>query len=422
MLAAPDPEAHQVNPPLPRGHERDWTAYAALSLVWLTTRVIAVVSVDLTPWMLNDLVIYEGWLTPLGQGAFPAGDPTWQYPPGIAPFFLGTGALAIDYRWAFTLGILLVDALVMAVLLLARSRRSGSSWLGPWLWALAGLVVGSIMVVRFDVVPTLFAVLAILVVARPMRTGIAAALGFTVKVWPGLMLFIVPRRHLPHAIASFAVTVVLVLGAFALLTDGSLGFLANQQARGLQVESVGAMPYLVSTLLGGDVEFGLKYGSIQVLADDAATVGLVLTLIGLALFALIAWWRLSGRLEDVPPGDVAQAVMLVSVATSRVYSPQFNVWLVGITAVMLLDPRTRLRRAAGIVVVVSLLTQLVYPWSATQLVNSDPLTIVVQALRVAGIVVATVMALLAIRGRSHAQLVRSRGVPVDGGRSPRFRP
>jgi Glycosyltransferase family 87 len=402
MLAAPDPEAHQVNPPLLRASGAAWPAYAALALVWLSTRVIAVVSVDLTPWMLNDLAIYERWLGPLGQGTFPGGDPTWQYPPGIAPFFVATGTAPIDYRWAFTLGILLVDALVMALLLVAHRRRPGSSWLGPWLWALAGVVVGSIMVVRFDVVPTLFAVLAILLVARPVRTGIAAGLGLTVKVWPALMLFVVPRRHLPGAVASFAVTVALVLGAFALLTDGSMGFLANQQARGLQVESVGALPYEVFTLLGGDVDFGLKYGSIQVLMDGAETVGLVLTVVGLALLALIGWWRLAGRLEDVPPGDVALAVMLVSVATSRVYSPQFNVWLVGVTAVMLLDPRSRQRPAAVIVVVVSVLTQVVYPWSATQLVTGDPVTVVVQGLRVAGLLAATAMALLAMRGRSRA--------------------
>lgn len=399
MLAAPDPEAHHVKPPPAHAQEPAWAAYAALALAWLTTRVIAVVSVDLTPWMLNDLTIYEGWLAPLRQGTFPADDPTWQYPPGIAAFFLGTGAMAIDYRWAFTLAILAVDGLVMAALLLAHRRRPGSSWLGPWLWALAGVIVGSIMVVRFDVVPTLFAVIAILVVARPLRAGAAAALGFTVKVWPALMLFVVPRRQLPKAVGSFAVTLVLVLGAFALLTDGSLSFLANQQARGLQVESVGALPYEVLTLLGGEVEFGLKYGSIQVLMGGAETVGLVLTLIGLALFALIAWWRLSGRLEAVPPGDVALAVMLVSVATSRVYSPQFNVWLIGITAVMLLDPRSRQHRAAALVIVASLLTQVVYPWSATQLVTGDPLTIVVQGLRVSAVVVAMVLALLALRRR-----------------------
>ncbi len=397
MLTAPDPEAHQVKPPLTHPHDAGWPAYAALALAWLTTRVIAVVSVDLTPWMLNDLTIYEDWLAPLRDGTFPAADPTWQYPPGIAPFFLGTGALAVEYRWAFTLGILLMDALVMGAILVAHHRRPGSSWLGPWLWALAGVVVGSILVVRFDVVPTLFAVIAILVVARPLRTGAAAALGFTVKVWPALMLFVVPRRHLTRAVPAFVVTVAIVLGAFALLTDGSLSFLANQSARGLQVESVGALPYEVFTLLGGEVEFGLKYGSIQVLMDGAETVGLVLTAIGLALFALIAWWRLSGRLEDVPPGDVALTVMLVSVATSRVYSPQFNVWLIGITAVMLLDPRSRQRRAAALVVVASVLTQVVYPWSATQLVTGDPLTVIVQGLRVVGILVAMVLALLAIR-------------------------
>jgi hypothetical protein len=348
-----------VNPPDPRADRPGWPASAALAVVWLTTRVIAVVSVDLTPWMLNDLEIYEGWLPVLGAGSFPSDDPTWQYPPGIGPFFLATGVPAIDYRWAFTLGILLVDAALMALLLWARHRRPASSWLGPWLWAMAGVVVGSIMVVRFDVVPTLFAVVAILVVAHPARTGVAAALGLTVKVWPALMLFVVPRRGLPKAVIAFAVTVIVVLGGFALLTDGSLSFLANQQARGLQVESVGALPYEVFSVVGGDVAFGLQYGSIQVLMAGAEAVGLALTVIGLALFALLAWWRLSGRLDDVPPGDVALAVMLVSVATSRVYSPQFNVWLVGVTAVMLLDPATRQRKAALLVVIVSVLTQVV---------------------------------------------------------------
>ena len=76
-----------------------------------------------------------------------------------------------------------------------------------------------------------------------------------------------------------------------------------------------------------------------------------------------------------------------------------TVWLVGVTAAMLLDPATRQRRAALLVVIVSVLTQVVYPWSATQLVTGDAVTVVVQGLRVAGILVATVLALAAIRPR-----------------------
>ena len=188
--------------------------------------------------------------------------------------------------------------------------------------------------------------------------------------------------------------------AFALLFDDSLSFLANQQARGLQVESVGALPYEVASLLGAEVAFGLKYGSIQVLMGGAEAVGLALTVVGLALLALLAWRRLTGRLEHVAPGDMAVTVMLVSVATSRVYSPQFNVWLVGLAAVALLDPRSRLRVVVALIVVVSLLTQVVYPWSATQLVTAEPGAIIAQGLRIAALLAALVLALRAVLSRA----------------------
>jgi hypothetical protein len=378
-----------------------WAAYAAVAITWLATRAYGVMSVDLTPWMLNDLDIYRGWLAPLRAGGFPVGDPAWQYPPGIAPLFLVAGALGIDFRWAFTLVILAVDGAVMAVLLWAHARSAAGSLRGPWLWALAGLLVGSIMFVRFDVVPTLFAVLAILLAARPALSGVASALGLTVKVWPALMLFVLPRRGLGRGLVAFAVTTAVVLGGYALLFRDSMSFVGNQQARGLQVESIGALPYEVHTLLGGTVAFGLKYGSIQVLMSGTEAVGAALSIAGLVLMGLVAWWRLSGRLDAVPPGDVALAVMLASVATSRVYSPQYNVWLVGIAAAALLDPATRQRAAVGLVIAISLVTQIVYPWSATQLVTGEVTGIGAQAVRVVLLITAVVLGLRAI-GRREA--------------------
>jgi hypothetical protein len=260
------------------------------------------------------------------------------------------------------------------------------------------------MVVRFDVVPTLFAVVAVLLAARPLLSGASVGLGLVTKAWPGLMLLVLPRRSLPRGALAMALTAVVVMAAFALLTEGSLSFLANQQARGLQVESVGALPYVLSTLAGSGVEFGLQYGSIQVMAPGTEAVGLAVTLVGLALITLLAGWRLAGRLEHVSPGDVALTVMLVSVATSRVYSPQFNVWLIGLAAVALLDRNTRLRAPVVIVVAVSLLTQIVYPWSATQLVTADPVTVVVQAARIVGLLAAAGLALIRVlRGPEDVQ-------------------
>jgi len=369
-----------------------WLSYLAIGVAWLATRLFAVASVDLTPWMLHDLEVYQSWLAPLGDFTFPAADPTWQYPPGAALVFLAAGHWPIDFRWSFTLVILAIDAAVMVTLMVAHARQRPSSWRGVWLWALAGVIVGPIMMVRFDVAPTLFAVLAIVTVARPAWSGASAAVGAAVKVWPALMLLALPRPSLKRGIPAFALTLLVIVLGFALLFHDSLSFLANQRDRGLQVESTGALPYLVFSLFGGHVETGLTFGSIQVLMNGAELVGTVVTLIGIALFALIAWWRLRGRLEHVPPGDVALAVMLVSVTTSRVYSPQFNTWLVGVAAAAMLSTRTRQRGVAGIVIAVSIVTQVVYPWSATQLVTAEASGILAQVVRITLLVVATALA------------------------------
>jgi len=378
-----------------------WPRTIALAAVWLATRAIALVSVDMTPWMLHDLEVYTGWIPGLRDTQFPVGDVTWQYPPGAALVFLTASAIPIDFRWAFTLVILALDAALMATLLIAMARQRGTSSRGPWLWALAGVVVGPIMLTRFDVAPTLFAVVAVVLVGRPKVSGAASAVGAMVKVWPALMLLSLPRKGLRSGLVSFVIVAVALALAFVVVFDDSLSFLANQRDRGLQVESTGALPYLLFSLVGGHVESGLTYGSIQVLMRGAETVGTVVTVLGFLLIAAIAWWRLRGRLEDVPAGDIALTVMLVSVATSRVYSPQFNTWLIGLAAAALLTASTRLTSVGLIVITVSLLTQIVYPWSATQLVNGGTFVIIVQSLRIVLLLIATVLAIVTIAPRTN---------------------
>ncbi len=387
---------------------RDLGAYALVVAAWLVTRTFAVVSVDLTPWNLNDLRVYQSWLPWLHLGHFPSADPMWQYPPGAAALFVASDAIAPTFRWGFTGVMLVLDAALMAALIVSHARRPDASWRGLWLWSAAGVVVGSILLARFDVAPTLFAVLAVLLAVRPARpvlSGAAAAVGLLVKVWPVLMLLTVPRKALSRAVASAVVVVVVGLSVAALTTTGSLSFLHNQEARGLQLESVGALPYVLGRFLAGEhLPTALQYGSVQVLLPGTETVGLIVTGIGLLVIAVVAWLRLRGRLEDVPPGDLGLALMLVAVATSRVYSPQFNTWLVGLAAAALLARGSRMLGPALLVVVVSLVTQVVYPWRMSQLIESDPLSTWLQAGRICVLLVATFWALYAVRPRRDLQL------------------
>jgi uncharacterized membrane protein YphA (DoxX/SURF4 family) len=137
--------------------------------------------------------------------------------------------------------------------------------------------------------------------------------------------------------------------------------------------------------------------------NGAELVGTIVSVTGFVVLGLMAWWRWRGRLDEVPAGDVALTAILVSVATSRVYSPQFNTWLIGIAAAAMLASGSRLRRVAVILIAVSLVTQIVYPWSATQLVTGEPLIVGVQSVRIILLLSATVLSLVAISRRTAGQ-------------------
>jgi hypothetical protein len=372
------------------------TPYGRLVGAWIVTRLIALASIALTPRLLDDIDIYRGWLPYFHWEHFPLTDPKWQYPPGASVFLGAPAALPINYSVAFAAMCVILDAAIMAMLLLARSRREGQSDAGPRLWSVAALVVGPIMFTRFDIVPALFAVAFVLLVARPALAGVSAALGFLVKIWPALLLLALPRAATRRGVTAFVVATVASMALLALRFDGTLSFLGNQRARGLQVESTGALPYEIYKLFGGNVDFGLQYGAYQVLMSGAELVGTAISILGLVLMGLIAWWRLSGRLESVLPGDVAVAVILVSVASSRVYSPQYNTWIIALLAVALLASRSRMRPVGVVLVGVSVLTQFVYPWFPYDLTDGNWPIVAVQCLRIGGLLAATWLALRAI--------------------------
>ena len=88
----------------------------------------------------------------------------------------------------------------------------------------------------------------------------------------------------------------------------------------------------------------------------------IVPLITLVLLAVVAIQRLRGALQDVSGADVALAAVLFSVATSRVFSGQYFIWLLGLAAVGLGDPRSRMRRTTALLVAAAAATQVVYPW------------------------------------------------------------
>lgn len=230
---------------------------------------------------------------------------------------------------------------------------------GAGFW-LAGIpLLGPVVFGHFDIAATLLAVAALYLADSPWGLGAFAGLGAVVKVWPLAVLVGARPGQASKAVIAAAATAGVIVGSYLTFTHGSLSFLANQDSRGIEIESIAAQPFLVLRLLGlwhGDIAY--QYGSFQLAGPGVgitATVMLVCTVLALIF---LAWWRwhMSWRPEAV--GDAALAATLLLVTTSRVISVQYMIWLIGIAACALVFPRTSQRPVALLLMIAAGLTLL----------------------------------------------------------------
>jgi hypothetical protein len=291
----------------------------------------------------QDVFTYQRWSQLIWSGGFPSTDANYQYPPGAALVFAVFGSDASSYFRRFTLGALLADLCVMVLLVVFAARATSGTWRGPWTWVLGGLLVGPIMLLRFDIFSTLLAVAAVLAATSPTWLGVFAGLGAVVKVWPGLALLAVPRQRLLRATITSAVTAVGVVLVLAILMPGSLDFIRNVGGRGLQIEAVAAWPFFAWHVLRPESwQLAYEYGGVDVGSAVAPTVATLSVLAGGALLVALVISRIRGRLEVVPGADVVLTAVLVFITFNKVNSPQFGVWLVGMAAVAMADRRSRM--------------------------------------------------------------------------------
>jgi len=370
-VSAPEPRRTW---PTPRAHGALVTAVAAWALgsVWLFRAVEW--GYGFRPDVTYDVVRYHGWSDTIAHGSFPVGDQTWQYPPGAGVVMLLPRLLMsqVGYRVAFELEMVLADAAVMLVLVLA-ARRSGAV-AGVWVWALAGPLLGPFLLHRFDLVPTALAVAGLAAARRrPAVAGVLLAAGGLVKVWPAALALAAAgtvRRLL--SVAAGAITLA-VAAVVALLGTGTLGssldFLHQQRARGLEIEAVAATPWEVWHALshGRSAPPVLQYGAFQV---SAPGVGAAVTACTVASVLVAVAVVVTGLRHRPPDGSdaaaLALAVVLCLMVVSRVLSAQYLIWPSGLCALALVQPaerrdRRRLLAVALLLLTAAGLTQLLYP-------------------------------------------------------------
>jgi Glycosyltransferase family 87 len=357
----------------------------SLVLAWLATRaMVLALMVTVEGDVGADVAYYARSLHDLFHGGS-IRQTLPEYPvPVLAlmvPQYLAGALNDVAFAILFAVSMLAVDAAFTALLWKVCGRRWHQAVL-LWLWFIPA--IGPMAYFRFDLVPAALAGAAVLAaVRRPALTGMLTAVGAGLKLWPAVMLpvFLIRRIDRRMVLASFAVTAA----GLALLSTavGGVGRLLSplrwQAARGLQIESVPATPIMVARAFHPHGIWHLRISRYKAFEIFGAGVhGLVLastvlTLGGLVLLGVL-WWR-SRALPAASTqtlGWLFVATTVVVTVTNKTLSPQYILWLAGpLCALMARDPGDpMIEKAARLLLVIAVLTQLVYPVWYPELTHS----------------------------------------------------
>ena len=382
-------------------------------IAWIATRYWAAaaglkwISYPHGDQLYGDVATYDFWGFNMLKHVFPfsSGIPAneqwtndaWQYP-ALAAWVFMLGYKLHAGLIGFIQLALIADFSILGLLVWAgRERRdeygkqlSPANYIPALIWLSAPIFIGPLLLGRFDVFPTLAIVAALLAVNSSRRFGIWIAIGTLLKAWPALGLLAISRRGFKEAFIWFlGISVVLSAVLYVWWPKSLSAFISGQGHRGLQIESIAALPYMMFGQADNTKAIAFQFGAWQVTGAGTATVSLILTVIFIALLAVIAMWRWQGRLESVSRFDVALLVVLISLVTSRVLSPQYSVWVFGLLAVAAFTPQRRFWLIAGLLATSVLFGQILYPgkYSDFQLLHTNG--VMIQTVRVVCLLVAT---------------------------------
>ncbi|WP_159808152.1 glycosyltransferase 87 family protein [Cellulomonas citrea] len=351
---------------------RVWIAFGLVHLL------IALQGVLLMPdRVFWDLDLYRAWVWyGVNLGTWPVFTTAWVYPVGALVPMVLVGELAGHNDMTFRLGwavmVTILNALAMRELLRRRNGLVGAAWFVAFLFALGPVSVG-----RLDALVAPLSILALLALAkRPRVAAVLLTVGAWIKVAPGALLLpivLATKRPLKEVIAPAALLSAGVVAVVALLGGAGhvASFLFAQGGRGLQLESVGASPWLLVGLVSSKVSrmYNSQIITYEVHGPGVPTLINVLDIVfGLALIAAtwLMWRRRTTGPNPLPAAELVARgsllVVLTMLVTNKVLSPQYITWLAAPVAVALALGLPHWDRTARWMLGIALATQVVFPW------------------------------------------------------------
>jgi uncharacterized membrane protein len=326
--------------------------------------------------LILDTAEYHRYGTSMLDGQVPYRDFGVEYPPGALPVFavpaIGHEGFSLYNREFQILMALCGVGALLAMTLALRSFAASAERTAAALAfaALAPLVLGSVILYRYDLWPAALAVAGLAaVLAGRERIGFASlGLGIAAKVFPAVLLppafaYVWRTRGRREALlclgTAAAVVAAVVVPFLALAPHGVWASVERQTTRPLQIESLASGVLLVAHQVGGlAITMESSRGSQNLTGSLPDALGIASTV--LLVLALLGIWAAAARGPATPERLVrfSAASVVAFVALGKVLSPQFMIWLIPLV------PLVRGRRglvASGLLGLALLLTQVWFP-------------------------------------------------------------
>ena len=374
---------------------------ASWQFLWLNTDPARYQCYALTYWMGRNgtklLPANQCSFLPISRLAQP---PLHMLPLEYPPFVLVIFSLPLIvplfyYQLVFAVLMALISALIYWLLLRYGPHRAALAFafylfIGAW----------AISQERFDLVPAALTLLSLIAAERKHWTSayVALAFGFLLKIYPILFLpalfiaeqqdahtFYIPAKvhtlkTLPgefwhtlqgtqqwrwkNALLFFALLLA-ITGFFALFDfNGAVlsqvSYFAN---RPLQVESTSSILLWLGTFTGFPVHIVFSFGSINMVSALGGIVSNLLAILFVVGYIYVIFLQWRGELDIL---QTSLSLLLVFIATSKVFSPQYLIWVIPLLAYSGAFDKFWLITWGSI----SLLTTIIYPYFYTRVINA----------------------------------------------------
>lgn len=325
----------------------------------------------------HDVILYARWAEAFCLGRLPWRDVPFEYPPLAAPLVWVPALVSPKmpmYAYAFVSWMALWDLLQKWML----SRQLQNGWQKRLFWFLAtasAVILNYTYLKRFDVVAACGLSLALLRWTKSPSdlwawVWFAVAVGvklYPIVLVPWILMYLVFHgatwRRMACGIALFSAIIgggLCVGYGFAGLK--SLDWILYHQLRGLQIASTYVAGYIL--FVGGlGCSFGLEdgFGCSQILAPWGKSCAAISFYVWLFLLAITFAALARQMREHLSLWRATLAVLLATLLASKVFSPQYIVWLVMPACMLAVLDRRRGPWVALGLIAMDILTMQLFP-------------------------------------------------------------